>query len=66
MKTTPLLLALALPISAQNLLPENPHQFGRSCAEVKNNGVQINVTPGKWSASHTAASAEKRLLSALS
>ncbi len=50
MKTTPLLLALALPISAQNLLPENPHQFGRSCAEVKNNGVQINVTPGKWSA----------------
>lgn len=50
MKTLPLLLALALPLSAQNLLPENPHQFGRSHAEIKNGELQINLTPGKWSA----------------
>jgi len=48
MKTLPLLLALALPLSAQNLLPENPHQFGRSHAEIKNGELQINLTPGKW------------------
>lgn len=45
-----LLTALAAPLSAQNLLPENPHQFGRSNAEVKENSLQINVLPDKWNA----------------
>ncbi len=44
-------LAVAAALAgAENLLPENPHKFGRSNAEIRDAGWRINALPEKWNA----------------